>query len=110
MAEKFNVNIFHKKFSLIMLEAFVLPQQTARIGNPQVGWLRWESTCAWLGPGAEGLLGGGREWVRMKKQMLSRLEFSFILFGHLWKPYDNVFAAESLVIRSAVTDATPGFP
>lgn len=40
MAEKFNVNIFHKKFSLIMLEAFVLPQQTARIGNPQVGWLR----------------------------------------------------------------------
>lgn len=35
---------------------------------------------------AEGLLGGGREWVRMKKQMLSRQEFPFILFGHLAAP------------------------
>lgn len=46
----------------------------------------------------------------MKKQMLSRLEFLLILSGHLQKPYDHVFSAESLVIRSAVTNATPGFP
>lgn len=38
---------------------------------------------AWS-PGAEGPLGGGeREWVKMKKQMLSRQEFPFILFIHL---------------------------
>lgn len=83
MAETVSVNIFHVKFSLTMLEAFVSPEQAARIGNLQVAWLRWESTCACLSPGAEWLLGGGREWVRMKKQMLSRLEFSFMLFGRL---------------------------
>lgn len=36
-----------------------------------------------VSPGAEGLVGGEREGVRMKKQMLSRLEFPFILFGYL---------------------------
>lgn len=42
-----------------------------------------EKNMCLMSPGAEGLLGGEREEVRMKKQMLARLEFPLILFGHL---------------------------
>lgn len=60
---------------------------------------------------AEGLPGGGRERVRMRKQMLSKQEFPLILFGHLAAPetlWQCIFSWEPFH-RLAVTNATPGF-
>lgn len=56
--------------------------------------------------------GGEREWVKKKKQMLSRQEFPFILFTHLAveeTPWQHVFSADSLFISLAVTNTIPRF-
>ena len=57
--------------------------------------------------------GGERERVKMKKQMLSRQEFPFILLTHLAVEetlWQHMFSANSLFVRLAVTNTIPCFP